>query len=413
MVEGRRRSSYRYVIAGLTVWAHFAGGASFAVVAPVLPLITDDYGISHTSAGLLVGVVTLIQAVFGVPAGILAGRVGIKRTYACSWFLMAAGVLMLLSPGFVGLVALRLLFGLGMAVIFPATGPLVMQWFPPRERSVVTSLNVVALSVGMVVSVSTAAPLAEAVGWESVLAVYGGVALAGGVAWVLFGRAEAGAPSPAPVLRWREIRSVLRNRFVLLLGAGDASCFSQYVALAAWLPTFYHATRDMSLTEAGFITSLLPFTGIFAVLLGGFLPLKIGPRKLFLIVPGVLAALGGLGSFLVDVPAVTYVAVIVLGLGSWMYVPSLLTLPTEFPGMTPERVAIVWGWITTVAGAGTFVSPLAVGVLKDGTGSYLPGFLLFAVVAWFLVLAGFMMPDPRYPKDERVEAAPSPSASEG
>ena len=67
MVEGRRRSSYRYVIAGLTVWAHFAGGASFAVVAPVLPLITDDYGISHTSAGLLVGVVTLIQAIFGGP----------------------------------------------------------------------------------------------------------------------------------------------------------------------------------------------------------------------------------------------------------------------------------------------------------------------------------------------------------
>ena len=96
-----------------------------------------------------------------------------------------------------------------------------------------------------------------------------------------------------------------------------------------------------------------------------------------------------------------------------MYVPSLLTLPTEFPGMTPQRVAIVWGWITTVAGAGTFVSPLAVGVLKDGTGTYLPGFVLFAVIAWFLVLAGFMMPDSRYPKDERAETAPSPTASEG
>ena len=409
MIEGRRQSSYRYVIGGLTIWAHFAAGLSFMVVAPVLPLITDDYGIAHTSAGLLVGVVTLIQAVFGVPAGILVGRIGITRTYACAWFLMAAGVLTLFSPGFAVLVVLRLLFGLGMGIMFPATGPVVMQWFSPSERSVITSLNVVAISVGMVVSVSTAAPLAGIIGWENVLAVYGAVALAGGGAWVLFGRVEGRAVASLSALSWKEIRSVLRSRFVLLLGVADAACFSQYVALAAWLPTFYHETRGMSLTQAGFITSLLPFTGIFAVLIGGFLPLKIGPKKLFLIVPGALAAVGGLGSFLFEAPAITYVAVVVLGVGSWMYVPSLLTLPTEFPGMTPQRVAVVWGWITAVGGAGTFISPLTVGALKDGTGSYVPGFLLFAVIAWFLVVAGFMMPDTRR---QKAGPAPSPTASE-
>ncbi len=412
MIEGRQRSSYRYAIAGLTVWAHLAAGLSFAVVSPVLPLISEDHGITHTSAGLLVGVVTLIQAAFGVPAGILVGRVGIKRTYSAALLLMGTSVFMVLSPGFAELVVLRLLFGLGMGIIFPATGPVIMQWFRPSEMSVVTSMNVVAMSLGMVVSVSTAVPLAGVLGgWENVMAVYGAVALAGGGAWMLWGRVEGGA-AVAPLLSWKEIKAVLRSRFVLLLGVADAACFSQYMALAAWLPTFYHETRDMSLTQAGFITSLLPFTGIFAVLLGGFLPLKIGPRKLFLIVPGALAALGGLGSFLFDAPAITYLAVIVLGVGSWMYVPSLLTLPTEFPGMTPQRVAIVWGWITTVTGAGAFISPLAVGALRDGTGSYLPAFLIFAVIAWFLVVAGFMMPDTRSRRDEKAGPAPSPAASD-
>ena len=412
MIEERQRSSYRYVIAGLTICAHLAAGLSFAVVSPILPLITEDHGVTHTSAGLLVGVVTLVQAIFGVPAGILVGRVGIKRTYAAAWLLMGAGVLMVFSPGFAVVVVLRLLYGLGMGIIFPATGPVIMQWFRPSEMSVVTSMNVVAMSVGMVVSVSTAAPLASVIGWENILAVYGAVALAGAGAWMLWGKVEGGAAASVPALTWKEIKAVLRSPVVLLLGAADAACFSQYVALAAWLPTFYHETRDMSLTEAGFITSLLPFAGIFAVLLGGYLPMKIGPRKLFLIVPGAMAAVGGLGSFLFDARSITYLAVIILGVGSWMYVPSLLTLPTEFPGMTPQRVAIVWGWITTAAGAGTFISPLAVGALKDGTGSYVPGFLLFAVLAWFLVAAGFMMPDTRSRQGEKAGPAASPAASE-
>ena len=397
MSEGRQQSSYRYVIAGLTVWAHLAAGLSFTAVAPVMPLITQEYGVSHTSASLLVGVVPLIQAVFGVPAGILAGRVGITRTYAAAWFLMASGLLMLLSPGFEALTALRLLFGLGTGIVLPVTGPIVMQWFGHRERPFITGMNLMALSGGMVVSAATAAPLAGVLGWENVLAVYGAVALVGGVAWVLFGRVETEAAAPA--LDWREIRSVLRNRSVLLLGAADAACLSQYIALSAWLPTFYHETRGMSLTQAGFVISLLPFTGIFAVLVGGLLPLKIESRRLLLVIPGILAVAGGLGSFLFEAPAITYAAVIVLGVGSSIYVPCLLTLPTELPGMTPQRVAVAWGWITTVGGAGAFLSPLAVGVLKDGTGSYVPGFLLCAGVASFLVVAGFMVPDLRRPRE--------------
>jgi nitrate/nitrite transporter NarK len=67
----------------------------------------------------------------------------------------------------------------------------------------------------------------------------------------------------------------------------------------------------------------------------------------------------------------------------------------ELPGMTPQRVAIAWGWITTAAGTGTFIAPLGVGALRDATGSFLPGFLLFAGLGWFLFVAGFFLPETR------------------
>ena len=409
MIKTNTASPYRYVIGGLTLWAHFATGLSFQSVSPVLPLITDDYGINHTTAGVLVGIVMIIHGAFGIPGGIIVGRVGVWRIYTVSWFMMGALTLMALSPGFEGLMALRIIYGLGVAAMLPATGPLIMQWFRPREVPIITSLNIACVSLGIVVSVSTAAPLADLIGWETVLGIFGAVGLAGAFAWLVWGKAREEAWEAAAPLSPKEIWSVLKNKTIFLLGLADTACFSMYVALTGWLPTFYNEARGMSLAEAGFLTSLLPFMGIFAVLLGGFLPLRIRPRRLFFIVPGVMAGVGGLGSFLIDNTAVTYFSVILMGLGAWLYVPSLLTLPIELPGMTPQKVALAWGWIMTASGVGTFIAPLVVGIMKDSTGSFTPGFLIFGLLAWFLFVAGFLLPGTGGRKAQPPSAVASPA----
>jgi cyanate permease len=409
MIKTNTASPYRYVIGGLTLWAHFATGLSFQSVSPVLPLITDDYGINHTTAGVLVGIVMIIHGAFGIPGGIIVGRVGVWRIYTVSWFMMGALTLMALSPGFEGLMALRIVYGLGVAAMLPATGPLIMQWFRPREVPIITSLNIACVSLGIVVSVSTAAPLADLIGWETVLGIFGAVGLAGAFAWLVWGKAREEAWEAAAPLSPKEIWSVLKNKTIFLLGLADTACFSMYVALTGWLPTFYNEARGMSLAEAGFLTSLLPFMGIFAVLLGGFLPLRIRPRRLFFIVPGVMAGVGGLGSFLIDNTAVTYFSVILMGLGAWLYVPSLLTLPIELPGMTPQKVALAWGWIMTASGVGTFIAPLVVGIMKDSTGSFTPGFLIFGLLAWFLFVAGFLLPGTGGRRAQPPSAVASPA----
>ncbi|MCE2464433.1 MAG: MFS transporter, partial [Dehalococcoidia bacterium] len=155
---------------------------------------------------------------------------------------------------------------LGVAAMLPATGPLIMQWIRPREVPIITSLNIACVSLGIVVSVSTAAPLAGLMGWETVLGLFGAVGLVGAFAWLVSGKVQEQALGAATPLSPREIWSVLRNKTIFLLGLADTACFSMYVALTGWLPTFYNEARGMSLTQAGFLTSLLPFMGIFAVL---------------------------------------------------------------------------------------------------------------------------------------------------
>ena len=83
----------------------------------------------------------------------------------------------------------------------------------------------------------------------------------------------------------------------------------------------------MSLSEAGFITGLMPLVGVAAVLVGGILPLRVSDKRIFFVVPGLLIGLGGLGSFLLSSYIGILVSVIILGIGSSSYPPTLLSLP--------------------------------------------------------------------------------------
>ena len=395
MTEDPRGHRYRYVIGGLVFWAHLSVGLNFQSLSPLLPLITEEYNISSTAGGLLISLALLLFAVFSLPGSMLAPGLGVRRVYTLSWLMVGLCTLSFLAPNFASLLVIRIIFGLGMALIMPATGPLIMGWFRPSEALVLTSLNVAALSLGIALSASTAVPLANHLGWEGALGVFGAVGLVGAVAWAVWGKVGVEASSSPDRFSWRDVSETLRRRAVLLTGIGDAACFAQYVALTSWLPTFFSQTRDLSLSQAGLITSALPLAGVAAVLFAGFLSLRVTSRRMFFIVPGIMAGVGGLGTVLVDNTAIALVCIGLLGIGSWLYVPMLFVLPMELDGMTPGKVAVAWGWIMAVSGMGGFVAPLVVGILRDATGSFLPGFLVFAALAWMLVVAGFSVPEPR------------------
>ena len=408
MARSERASPYRFVIGGLIMLLAISGTASFVAVPPVLPLITEEYEISYGDAGLLVGVVSIL-AILTLPGGILVSRLGLKRTYTVSALMMGVPVFTVFSPSFEGLLALRIIYGLGLALWFPATGPLVMQWFPSRERPIMIGLNVACNTIGMVVALSTAAPMADLVGWQMVVGAFGGVVTAGAVAWHIFGRVQQEPGAITRPLELREVWSVLRERTVIIVGLANAVIFGLYFALTAWLPTFYNEQRGMSPTQAGFITSMLPFMGLVGVLLGAFLPFGKMSRRMLFIVPGVMIGLGSLGSFLIGEVALIYVAVTLMGLGTWMCLARMLAISMELPTMTPQRIVVAWGWQNSIVGIANFTSPFGVGAMRDSLGSFIPGFLVFTGLSAFLFVAAYLLPKAETPGGQ-VEVPPSSTA---
>ena len=50
------------------------------------------------------------------------------------------------------------------------------------------------------------------------------------------------------------------------------------------------------------------------------------------------------------------------------------------------------GSFMTFSGFGMFLFPILVGVIRDSTGSFFPGFVICAAASWTLMMAGVLMP---------------------
>ncbi|MYD11628.1 MAG: MFS transporter [Chloroflexi bacterium] len=391
--EAKVNPRYRFVIAALILAAHLSIGLNFFSVTPLLPLVIDDYEVNRASAGLLIALPTVVKALIGLPGSLVINRLGLNRSFTLSWFMLGMLAFSPLATEFHTMILLRLLYGLGAGLMMTASASLIMQWFPTNEVPIVNTLLLVVVSLGVAASISLAVPLSNSMSWEAVLGVFGAIGLLGAIAWTLLGKTGSSTQEASALFALRDVWNVFRDRTIFLLVVGDALVFIHYAAVTSWLPSFLHEFRGVSLEQAGYITSLLPAIGVVAVLIGGFLSIRIKARRPFFIIPGIIVGLGGFGSFLLADLNAIYLSVIMIGVGTWIYQPILLTLPMQLPWMTPRKIAVVWGASLTIAGLGMFLSPIVVGASRDLFQTFVPGFTIWAILAWALVITGLYLPN--------------------
>jgi cyanate permease len=365
-------------------------GASFFVIGPITPYLIDDYKISHGAAGLLTASVILAQSALSIPFSILIGRVRLKTIVSIGWILSAAPAITILTDNFTSLLVTRIVYGVALAAIIPAQAALVISWFDPRERLLMNALITAAAPIAMTISTMAAAPLADVIGWKLLLTLLGLLNLLGSCVWIFFGKSEGELLGQNFDLR--SVWVTLRSKTALLLAAADAGPFAQYCALVAWLPTFYFEKHGFSLAQAGSMVGLLPLAGGITLLVISFLSMTIRNRRRILLYSGIAVGVSGFGTFLLAGTSLGYLPLIVLGATSWLYLPVLITIAMEIPGLTTRQVSIVCATILSIGGILSFTSPFVVGILHDWTASYLPGFSLFATLAWSLVLCATFLP---------------------
>lgn len=389
-----KQSKYRFVIAGIILLFNLFYGANFSVIAPVMSLVTEEYGVGRGAASFLVSGVLIAQALFVIPGGMLAAKAPLRLVFAVGCVVAAAMSLTFLAEHFAVLLVLRLVYAMAFVVVMPATAPILMRWFNVRELPVMNSLHMTFFTLGVAVGAFTSSPLSLAIGWQTTFVIFGTAMLVVGALWLAFGRVPSlEATGKVRRVSLREMAMAVRSRTVLLLGLADGAAFAHYLALTTWLPTYYNEVFGMSLTKAGYIVGIISVVGVIGSLTGGFLSARLGIRKPFLVIPGAMVGLAGVGSFLFQNEAIIYAAVIVLGFGSFLYLPVLLTVPMELKGISEGQVAVAWATMFAVASGIAIIGPMTVGFMTDGFGSFVPGFMLWAVLSLGLLVVGLMVPE--------------------
>ena len=382
------------MIAGIILLFNLFYSANFSVVTPVMPLIIEEYDVTRGAASFLMSGVLIVQALFVIPGGMLVAKTPLRHVFTIGCVVAAAMGLTFLADHFSTLLFLRLVHAMAFVVIMPATAPILMRWFDVRELPVMNSLHMTFFILGIGVGTFASGPLSSVIGWQTTLVLFGASMLGVGALWLAFGRVPP--PTEERKVRRVSLRDMLgavRTKTILLLGLADGAAFAQNLALTTWLPTYYNEVFEMSLTKAGSVVGLISIVGVAASLTGGFLSARLGVRKPFLIIPGAMAGLAGMACFMFQNEAIIYAGIIGLGVASFLYLPVLMTIPMEMKGLSEGQVAVAWATMFAVATTVATIAPITVGFMTDWLGSFVPGFLLWAVVSLGLLGVGILVPE--------------------
>src|ERR671923_3158 len=118
----------------------FAGQAAVLVLAPILPDVAGEFGVSTATAGQLRSLSGVAGGLAAVGLGVLARRLRVRQLLAGGLALLAFGSLASASaPSFTALAAAQVAIGAGVAAVLSAGVAAAGEWARPQERTRVLS----------------------------------------------------------------------------------------------------------------------------------------------------------------------------------------------------------------------------------------------------------------------------------
>lgn len=376
-----RETRRDFALALLLLW--LSGAAlreTILAVAPVLPLITADFGLSATGIGLLTGLPPLLFALMALPSAALIARFGTVPTLVVGLLLNASGAA---ARGFagnaLGLNAATAVMCLGVALMQPALPPLVRAWAPARI-GFATAVYTNGLLIGELVPVAwVPQPVLPLVGggWRASLAVWTLPVLATALLVALLGRRPQVAAGLARW--WPDWRDGRVWRMGLLLGGVNATYFGLNGFLPGWL--IANGAPEMARPALTALNLAQIPASLLMLVLAGWLV----RRPAAYAGAGSLLLAGVLGCVAMPGPAAVawaglagFAGAVLLTLG--LTLPSLLGAAADVPRLAAAMFTVSYGLAVGAA--------LLAGWLWDISGVAAMAFLPFMLAALIVALLG-------------------------
>jgi MFS family permease len=382
------------LLLGLAVFINYIDRGNLATATP---LIKEELRLSNSQMGILLSAFFWSYTPLQLVAGWLAQRLDARYVYAVGLGIWSMATAMTtLASGFVALLILRVLVGVGESVTFPCNAKLLADSAPEHERGRANGLVSAGLGLGPAFGTLVGGLLMAHYGYRAGFLVFGVASLMWLWPWLTATRGTV-IRTPHPDGRPVSYSAILRQRAAWGTSLGHfCSNYGLYFVLT-WLPLYFVKARGFSVAQISVIAAAV--YGVYAasaaltgwasdrwIASGGFVNRV---RKSAMVV-GMLGAAGSIfmcananprGSALLLMMAAFF-----FGLGS----PQIFAIAQTLGG---SRAAGQWmGLQNAVGNLAGILAPLLTGVVVDRTGEYFWAFvvvgavLLIGAVAWGAVI---------------------------
>ena len=182
-------SRQRYVLVSILFFHSVNTYMDRACIASAADFIIKDLAITKEMLGLILGIFAVGYALFQVPSGWIADRLGARKALTIvvtfwSMFTALTGA----ARNALQMLVLRFMFGVGEAGAFPGATQAFFRWLPVKERGLAHGINFSGSRLGAAFSLFLMPWLISVIGWRWTFVVNGIIGIIWATVWLIWFR---------------------------------------------------------------------------------------------------------------------------------------------------------------------------------------------------------------------------------
>ena len=412
----------RYGILAIIIVATAINYMDRANLSIVAPDVKKDLHISAAELGLIFSAFSWTYAALQIPGGWVLDRVGPRITFGVAlifWSIVTGSIS--LAKGFGSLLGLRLALGVAETPAFPANNALVSRWFPTKERGFATGAYTAGEYVGLAIAAPLLAWMAVTYGWHSVFYLTGGLGIVFAFVWLLFirnspqsdkrvsrseidliesggGAVKAAHPEGGQHAKFSDIPKLMRHKRMVGALIGQFANTSTLFFFLTWFPTYLVEQKHFTLLKAGIMVTIPYLVALLGTLAAGSWSdwmLRRGVATTIArktpIISGLILSMIVIFDNFVNNPALVITFFSIAFFAQGMASATAWALLSDIA--PAKQLGLTGGLFNFFANAGGALSPLVIGFIVAGTGSFAYGLVYIAVIAGIGALSYIFLVD--------------------
>lgn len=381
-------------------WSTWLWNFSFRMMIPVfLPIIKTSMKLSGTTAGLLIGVLSIGYAISSWPAAIVSKVVGRKKIILIG-IILSVGAMFLFSSAKSTELMLTSLFlaGLGFGSYLPIGISIISESYPDHKRGMIIGTHETAAPIGQVIGPVFAGIFITILSWAGCVQV-----------WLIFGlfclflitavKDLGQANKVANLGLLRREKPPTWNKLQMILVIMTYVCLASYIGVFSMLPLYL---ANSFYLDPPFVAVLLGFTrapGIFGQLAFGRLSDSFG-RLRILLWTVLIVDIATLGIAYLPYGIPFLITLLAYSASTQGFFPVILAMTSD--NTAPKERTARLGMIVTMGGLlGSGLTPIIMGYLSDSYGFSMA--FTYAVALSFIGFVSIVALKSTYSRTSRLD----------